>query len=242
MRGTFLAGLAVLAVGVLLALPPIHQDPGYHAFADQRTLWGIPNFWNVVSNVPFLLVALWGLRPLRSPAAFEQNWERAAYCVLLGGLAAVAIGSSYYHARPDDRTLFWDRLPMTLVFMSLLTTTIGERISMTAGRVLLVPLLLLGAMSVLYWKASGDLRLYGLVQFYPMVALPLLLILAPPRYSGVLGIFAMVGLYVVAKALELFDRQIGVILSTGGHPWKHLAGAVALLCYVNVVARRRRLR
>jgi hypothetical protein len=28
----------------------IQQDQLYHVFADQRTLLGIPHFWNVVSN------------------------------------------------------------------------------------------------------------------------------------------------------------------------------------------------
>src|SRR5271163_3422367 len=93
----------------LLILPPIHQDPSYHAFADQRTIWGVPNFWNVVSNLPFLLVAIWGLRALRNGQAFLEQWERAAYSILLSGIALVAFGSSYYHAWPDDATLFWDR-------------------------------------------------------------------------------------------------------------------------------------
>ena len=32
----------------------------YHRFADQQTLLGIPNFWNVVSNLPFILVGAVG--------------------------------------------------------------------------------------------------------------------------------------------------------------------------------------
>src|SRR5262249_37609396 len=64
-------------------------------FADQRTLSGVPNFFNVVSNLPFLLVALWGLRALRRPLAFRESWERTAHAVLLGGVALTAIGSPY---------------------------------------------------------------------------------------------------------------------------------------------------
>jgi hypothetical protein len=241
MRLALIAGLSALALVGLLLLPPISQDPLYHTFTDQRTFWGVPNFWIVASNLPFLLVALWGFRAFRSPASFLQNWERAAYCVLLAGVALVALGSSYYHLRPSDDTLFWDRLPMAIVFMSLLATTIGERVSATSGRLLLLPLLMLGGAAVLYWRFSGDLRLYVAVQFFPMIALPLMILLLPPRYSDTAGILAMIGFYAVAKMLELLDHQIGAVFTTGGHPWKHVAGAVAMLCYVSTVARRRPL-
>jgi hypothetical protein len=241
MRLALIAGLSALALMGLLLLPPISQDPLYHSFTDQRTFWGVPNFLNVVSNLPFLLVALWGFRAFRSPTSFLQSWERIAYGVLLAGVALVALGSSYYHLRPSDDTLFWDRLPMTIVFMSLLATTIGERVSPIGGRLLLLPLLMAGAAAVLYWRFSGDLRLYVAVQFFPMLALPLMILLLPARYSDTVGILAMIGFYAVAKILELLDHQIGAVLTTGGHPWKHVAGAVAMLCYTNTVARRRPL-
>jgi lipopolysaccharide export LptBFGC system permease protein LptF len=179
------AGLAILALAACVLMRPIAQDPSYHAFADQRTLLGVPNFWNVVSNLAFLIAAIWGLRALRSPVAFLDTWERVACCVLLAGTALVAAVSGYDHLRPDNATLYWDRLPMTVVFMGLLAVTIGERISMRAGRLLLAPLIVLGAASVLYWRFSGDLRLYVVVQYYPMLALPLMLILFRPRYSVV---------------------------------------------------------
>ena len=231
--------MAAVALAALLILPPIHQDPGYHAFTDQRTIWGIPNFWNVISNLPFLAVAIWGIRALRHREAFLQNWERSAYSILLLGVALVAFGSSYYHAWPDNATLFWDRLPMAIVFMSLLATSIGERISMPGGRLLLFPLIAIGAASVIVWRFTGDLRFYGVIQFYPMLALPIMLILFSPRYSATAGVWAMIAFYGLAKILELFDRQIALVLSTGGHPWKHLAGGAAMLCYVNATSSRR---
>src|SRR5215472_8089097 len=42
-------------------LPTILQNQNYHDFADQRTLFGIPNFWNVVSNIPFVGIGAVGL-------------------------------------------------------------------------------------------------------------------------------------------------------------------------------------
>ena len=51
---------ALIAVAGLL-LPRIPQPQSYHVFADQRSFLGIPNFANVVSNIPFAVVGLWGL-------------------------------------------------------------------------------------------------------------------------------------------------------------------------------------
>jgi hypothetical protein len=238
-RVALIAGIAVAALVALGVHGPIHQAPGYHDFADRRTIWGIHNFWNVVSNLPFLLVALWGVRALRSQAAFLQHWERTAYGVLLSGVALVAFGSAGYHLRPDDATLVWDRLPMTVVFMALLAITIGERINLNAGRLLLIPLLALGAASVVYWRFSGDLRWYGLVQYYPLLALPLMMLLFPPRYTGGMGLLGMAGFYALAKVFELLDHRMAALAAMGGHPWKHVAAALAMLCYVNMVARRR---
>ena len=68
---------------------------------------------------------------------------------------------------------------MTVAFMGLFASTIGERIDFRAGLWLLWPLVWLGLASVYSWHTSeqrgaGDLRLYYFVQFYPMVAIPLM--------------------------------------------------------------------
>ena len=55
-----LLGLMGASLAGLPFLPPIPQDQAYHQFADHRTLLGIPNFWNVVSNVPSSRWAPWG--------------------------------------------------------------------------------------------------------------------------------------------------------------------------------------
>jgi len=243
-RIALIAGLPVLALIFLAFHGPITQDqvlPNYHHFADQRTLWGVPNFWNVLSNLPFLLVALWGWRAAASPSAFLDQWERTAYRILLLSLALIALGSGYYHAWPQDSTLFWDRLPMAMAFMALLASTIGERISPRAGQALLFPLLAAAILSVLYWKFAGDLRLYALIQFYAIAALPLMITLFPPRYSGTPGILAMVALYCLALTLDRADHSLAALLPTGGHPGKHLAAAAAIFAYAHTIAHRRPL-
>jgi hypothetical protein len=236
-----IAGTACLAGICFAVLPPIAQDPLYHAFADARTLHGISNLWNLISNIPFLLAALYGVKTLRSRTAFVEPWERIAYGALLAGTAVVGLGSTYYHLYPCDARLFWDRLPMTVVFMSLLATTIGERVGMRAGKLSLLPMILLGLGAVLYWRFSGDLRVYVVVQFGSMLAVPLLLALFPPRYSATGRIWCTLMLYVFAKIAELLDHQIASLVVTGGHPWKHVAAAGAVLICVNAVAARRYL-
>lgn len=102
-----LYGLMIASLVALLPLPPLLQDQAYHQFADQRELFGIPNFWNVVSNLPFVAVGAVGL--LR----FHRD---VTTTVLFAGIFLTGFGSSYYHLDPNDSTLFWDRLPMTICF------------------------------------------------------------------------------------------------------------------------------
>jgi len=52
---------AITSVLVLSILDPIAQDIKYHNFSDKREIFGILNFWNVISNVPFLIVGIYGL-------------------------------------------------------------------------------------------------------------------------------------------------------------------------------------
>jgi Ceramidase len=209
--------LMAASLAVLLLLPPISQDQSYHRFADQRTFFGVPNFWNVVSNLPFIAVGAVGLQQ------FHRN--SIAFVIFLG-MFLTGFGSSYYHWDPNDRTLFWDRLPMTLCFMGILTAVVEERVNAKAGA-LLWPLLTIGIVSLLLWRFTGDLRLYGWVQFFPCLALPVLILMFLPRYSGTFYWVAVAAFYAVAKLFEFYDRAVHTNLILSGHTFKHLFGAAA---------------
>ena len=203
----------------LLLLPPIVQNQNYHDFADQRTLFGIPNFWNVVSNIPFIGIGAVGL---------WQFGRSQATMLLFLGIFLTGFGSAYYHLEPNDQTLFWDRLPMAVGFMAIFAIAIEERVDRKLGTILLWPMTAIGVFSLLLWRWTGDLRLYAWVQFFPCVALPLIFVLFRPRFSGTIYWLLAAMFYALAKLFEFYDTAVysaGGILS--GHTLKHFAAAAA---------------
>lgn len=197
--------LGALAFVLFLFLaPPLRQNESYHAFVDRRTIFGIPNFWDVISNFPFIIVGIMGL------VAFRDFASR----VLFLGVFFTAFGSAYYHLAPDSGRLFWDRLPMTIVFMSLLALAMNQRR-------LLLPFVFVGVLSVIWWRLTDNLWLYGFVQFVPMVVLLVIAIRREPRLWPV---FIFYGL---SKITEHFDKQIYSVFPLSGHTLKHLLAGVA---------------
>jgi hypothetical protein len=234
------ASAAAIALVAVLA-PPTAQPEEYHAFVDQRALWGIPNFLNVVSNAAFLVVGVLGLQfVLRGTwpncnRAFQDSAERWAWGALFAATALTCFGSWYYHLAPDSPRLAWDRLPMAIGFMAIVAAVMCEHISARAGRRLLLPLCVLGAASVWYWRWSAahgfeNLNPYAAVQFGSALLILLMLALFPSRYTRSRDFFGALGLYALAKVAEHFDGAIfaatGNIVS--GHTVKHLLAAVAI--------------
>ena len=209
--------LLPVAAGViaLVFVAPIPQPESYHHFADQRRLLGIPNFWDVVSNLPFAVAGLLGLRAFRDPASR----------LLFAGVFLTAFGSAWYHWAPDTPRLVWDRLPITVAVMSLVALVIHAAFGAKLGRALLLPLVAAGLFSVAWWRVEGDLRPYLLVQFAPMVMLPVALIffdLPAPR-----ELWIAVVLYGLAKVAELTDREIYSAFVLSGHTLKHLLAGLS---------------
>ena len=248
LRVLFVITIMIAVVDFLL--PPIPQPQSYHMFADQRSFLGIPNFGDVVSNLPFAIVGLWGLVFLLRLSSeqlaqhFVDRRERWFYLIIFTGVLLTAFGSSYYHWEPSNARLVWDRLPMTIVFMSLVAALIAERINLRVGFWLLPILLLIGMGSVLQWhmselRGAGDLRFYATVQTYSILFL-FMALLFPPRYTCGSDLAIVAGFYVLAKILETLDKPIfrlGQIVS--GHTLKHLAAAMAAYWILRMIQRRR---
>lgn len=239
-----IAVVFVLGLGGVLMLDPIVQDPDYHLFKDQRTIFGIPNFWNVITNLPFLLIGVFGLYcVLRSDGIWLVDGMKSAYVLFFLGVSLVAFGSGYYHLSPNNESLVWDRIPMTIAFMSMFSVIIGEFISLDWGKFALWPLVVLGVFSVFYWQSTemngeGDLRLYALVQFLPILLIPLILLFFKSQFTDTSGYWYLLGAYGLGKVFEYYDAVIPtMLLWLSGHSIKHIAAAlgVALLlkAYIN---------
>lgn len=244
-----LIAITVLMTVIAFLLRPIPQPQAYHNFADQRSWVGLPNAGDVLSNIPFALAGLWGLLLLISPGRihFVDPRERWPWLGVSIGLVLTAFGSGYYHLAPDNARLVWDRIPMTIVFMSFVSAMIAERINIRLGLRLWPVLLAVGVYSVVQWHASevrgaGDLRLYASVQVFAIVV-ALLMVFVPARYSRTWDLAAVAAWYGLAKFLETFDRQIfaldGELVS--GHTLKHLAAAMAGVWLIRMLWKRRPL-
>lgn len=244
--------LFIATATTLFSFHPIAQDLYYHNFADKRALFGINNFGDVVSNIPYILVGILGflvtLRFRKDNTKFANKVEIIPFLVAFFGIFLVGFGSGYYHLNPNNHTLVWDRLPMTIGFMAIFSIIISERINLKAGFYLLPLFLVLGIVSIIYWNytensGQGDLRPYVLVQFFPLLAIPLIIYLFPAKYSGTRYLGEVILWYIVAKILEYFDGQIFELTQhlVSGHSLKHLASAVATYALVRYVRFRKNI-
>jgi hypothetical protein len=211
---------------------------------------GIPHLGDVLSNLPFIVTGIWGLLLLRRYSVDRNRVEnpQEVWPLLVGflGIVLVGPGSAYYHWNPINETLVWDRLPIAVSFMGIFCMMLGERIHVRIAHYLLFPLSLLAVFSVGWWYFSelsgqGDLRLYGWIIFFPMVGIPLLLLLFPAKYSNGRYIYDMLGFYVVAKFFEYVDKETYELTEgiVSGHTLKHLFAAVATWSLVRYIQKRR---
>ena len=245
-RNTILIAFALVLIVVVFIRGPIAQDRLYHDFADQRTVLGVANAYNVLSSALFIFVGAWGvvyaLLLLQNSA---DTMLLTQYVLFFAGVFLSGIGSSYYHYAPSNQTLFWDRLPMSVAFMALLASVISECIDRKAGAFLFLPFLVLGILSVLYWTwtekaGQGDLRPYIIVQFLPVVLVPLMLALYRPVKKYSVPVWSLIALYVLAKVFELYDRRVYVLAgSISGHAIKHLLAALGTGAVLKMLYARR---
>jgi len=240
-----LFGVAIFSIGAVFYLvEPIPQDPAYHQFADQRELLGVPNFFNVSSNLAFIIIGVYCLRSIVSHT-HDTDWftPKSACYIFFIGLILTGFGSGYYHLSPTNQTLVWDRLPMAVAFMALFSFFLSEHISTRVGSRLLWPLLALGILSVLYWiytenRGAGDLRLYALVQFLPVLLIPLILILFPSGNYQKKYLWYIIGLYALAKITEHYDYEIMGVLSISGHTLKHIFASLTGIAFLKMILSR----
>ncbi len=231
--------LVVGSLAFLMLQKPFGQTAEYHNFADKRAFFNISNFLDVASNFAFLIVGIAGLRIcLRN----RLGNLRTAWIVLFAGVTLVSVGSAYYHLNPNNQTLVWDRLPTTIGFMGLFIALLGEHISERLS-VFLVPAIILGLFSVVYWHWSDDLRFYYWVQLISLLTIPFVMVLYRTGYSHQWLLLLALGWYALAKVSEVAEGEI-FRLSQGiisGHTIKHLLSALGCLSILLMLQRRKLL-
>jgi hypothetical protein len=228
----------------MMFLDPIAQDLAYHKFSDVRAFFDIPYFMDVMSNMPFVVLGVLGFLVVgkaykNKPMAFFLMTFTFFVGVFLTG-----IGSAFYHYAPNNFSLIFDRLPMTLVFTPFFATIIYDYVDRRAGAIIFYGLLLLGIYSILYWyytevMGAGDLRLYAFVQYFPVVAVPLILIFYKNSKLYTRQIIYAFGAYTIAKLCENFDTEIFEALQlVSGHTIKHLFSALAVYFIYTIYKRQ----
>jgi len=234
--------LSLSCLAALFFMERVPQDIEYHLFVDNEVLLNISNFHNVISNLPFLIVAILGFSFLIKNGHYFTKEEGAMSWTLVSGIALIGFGSAFYHYNPSNFSLIWDRIPMTIVFASLFSLILYDLIEPTVGWKVFAVFLPFGIMSVVYWWISeslgfGDLRPYIFVQFFPMMAIPLMLILTKNK-SNLRPLILMTLFYFLAKYFEQNDSLFMDLISYSGHSLKHLCAALAVYFSVSYLKNR----
>lgn len=235
-----LLSLVVIEAIFLFLQDPISQDQKYHIFADNRTILGIRNFFDVLSNLSFLIVGVIGLSYSLSNRRSKNI--SLAWIILFIGVLLIAPGSAYYHLSPNNLTLIWDRLPMTIGFTALLSELLSIFINRKLEKILLPALLILGIGSVLYWARFDDLRPYIFVQLTPILLIPACIFMFKTDHINTSYLWGAFFFYFLAKVFEYFDEVIFNYLGSqvSGHSLKHVSAAVAIYCFYLLIKNQKK--
>ncbi|MCM0148638.1 ceramidase domain-containing protein [Photobacterium galatheae] len=241
LKAVLLITSALVLLILVLSQSPITQPADFYQYADTRTRFGVPNFVNVISNLPFAIIGLLGIRllshtPKRQVVQVIEPNVAPAYFLFFQGLLATAIGSAYYHLTPTPFSLMLDRIPICLAFLSLYCIMLSEYIHPRLGQRLLFPLNLYGLLAVIYWYVqartgdhSADLSAYVLVQLLPVLHVPMILFLYEEKRPGGGYYLAALISYGLAKLAEYLDSELFSLTGEwiSGHSLKHLLAALS---------------
>lgn len=261
-RWMIIVAVNLLAVVIMYTVVgPIEQPLEYHDFADKRTVLGIPYFGDVITNVPFTIVGLWGLiEYFRLRGQGEGRVEVAGqagegglrnmnfgFLLVFVGLFLTGFGSGYYHLEPTNEALVYDRACMAVALAGLVGAVIEDRARVRVPVWVYLVLLVFGVGSVFYWiwtehQGGGDLRPYAMVQYGGLATVILILLLWPTRWTHAHWYWIAIGCYVGAKVTEMTDKAIWeVLVVVSGHNIKHVLAALGGACLI-VMLRRRQMR
>jgi hypothetical protein len=228
-----LLGAVLALLAVALMAPAVAQSAHHHHFADQRAWGWIPFAADVLSNLPFLLWGVIGLRLLSQQARGVGHRTVAASCGLRGlffaGLIVTALMSAVYHWQPDNAGLAFDRLGMVVAFAGLMGLSAAGRVSARAGELLALAVLLLGPLAVWVWSASGNVLPWAVLQFGGMGLVLCLAWLKPLPGALAIRWGWVIAIYVLAKGFEMADEAVFAATAqlVSGHSLKHVVASFA---------------
>ncbi|MCH8299364.1 MAG: ceramidase domain-containing protein [Candidatus Marinimicrobia bacterium] len=232
-----LISLFAVSLVAMMLFGKIEQPQSYHNFADNRTFFGVPNFFDTVSNLLFFFVGMTGAWFVYKNVRREARYS---WLTLFAGVTLVSFGSGYYHWNPNDTTLVWDRLPLNMGFMGLFSAVLTEFIQPKLEKYILVPAVLLGALSVIYWHFVDDLRFYFWLQVVTLLAITAVLFMYEGRFTLRRYLLYVLGLYTFSKFAEFSDRTIYSATNNllSGHTLKHILAALAVFSVYLMLRRR----
>jgi hypothetical protein len=233
----FTIAFTFLGMFILLFLrPSIPQDLSYHLFADETTLIGIPHFFDVFSNLIFVIVGALGMKTTMGQ---KDLMARKSWLIFFASIFLIGPGSAYYHWNPNNQTLVWDRLPMGAGFMVLYLVMLVEHIDVKLEKYL-IPFVLTGLASVMVWALWDDLRFYFWVQFSSFISIPIILLAFKSHYNLKSGYYFCLLFYFLAKLTETFDKQIFNFTKSivSGHTLKHLLAGIGIWFLVLMIQKR----
>ena len=198
----------------------ISLPKGYHNFADKRKLVGLPNAMNVLSNLFIIIPVIYLLKHKT-----ENNTNNN---LLIIHITLLSLASAYYHYNPTDKSIFWDIL-MIATLSIIVLNIINEY---KYGSLFYI----LGILSVIYWKQTGDIRLYLLI----LIGVPIIFFL---KYYDNEDKDVKKNLYIILfftvlyRFVEYYDHQIYNLTNNmiSGHTLKHIFAGLSILYIVKLL-------
>lgn len=220
-------------------MSPVLRGPGFHQYADARTLFGLPHAGDVLSNLPFVWIGIAGILAARRSVGLP----RGLVALFFAGILGIGLGSGAYHVHPIDATLFFDWLPIVVAVAFLVALVASDRVDRRIGRIAAVVLPVAALASVLWWwigggTAGGDMRFYAVLQLLFIALVPLMVLLYPKGRLDRSDLLLGVCCFVAARLFHSSDASILDSTSlVSGHTLKHLMAALAAWFVLRAVRR-----
>ena len=238
----YFASLSTL-IFIALLYGKVEQPQSYYQFADDRTFFGIPNGLDVMSNLAIVYPAIIGLLFLQdrreSGFQYRDPIEPVIYYSLFIGFALTFLGSIWFHLNPNDSTLVWDRLGMSVIMACYCSLIIADMYSIDLAKQIHYPLIAIGSLSIIYWHFSGDLRFYFIFKLQPLILVFILIKFGKKVYDRSEDYLVSMLLIGIATLMENVDEGVFeslVIIS--GHTLKHIFAGASLWWVMRMIQTR----